>query len=176
MHKLMSTVAAGAVAGFLALGTGFASTGAAAAPAGEDQTRVAVKPSLARTLTAADISATPINGADAGAFRGTVALRFDISGTPGAVIRHSGGVVLTSHAARLSLRRLWVDTRKGEVTALVNGTDRVRVFTVEAPSRRPKLGQLRLNLTGVAANALNATFGTDLDRQDTFGFASVLDR
>lgn len=171
MKRFISTVAATAL---LTVGAGVTAGGAQAGESDDDFTRVALRPAVAKALTANDITATPINGAQAKAFRGTVALEFDITGTPGPVIRHSGGVVLKSHTGRLSLRRLWVNTNKGTVTALVNGSDRLKVFRLKAPSQRPKLGQLRLQLTPVAAGALNATFGTDFERKDTFGFASVI--
>lgn len=105
-----------------------------------------------------------------------MAVNFPISGTAqgGDRVKHTGGIALRDGHERITLRRFWIDLDRGRLSGLVNGSDRVDLFTLKIPSRRPALGQVRLNLTGAAARAVNQTFGVKaFARGDTFGFASV---
>lgn len=172
--KLFSGLAASAA---MVVATGLVAPAAANADAaaGPPRTRVAVAPKVVKVLTAAHISAQPINTAKAFAFRGTVAFRFPITGTnqAGTYIRHSGGVRLESEHAWISLRRFQIDLGKGKVSAIVNQTSRVNVFTL-GMHPNPRLGDVRLKLTGPAARALNQTFGVHaFAKGATFGFAAV---
>lgn len=141
----------------------------------DPRTRVAVAPKVVKLLTGAHISAVPVGDAKAFPFRGTVAFRFPITGTnpSGTYIRHSGGVRLVSDDAWIALRRFQIDLGKGKVSAIVNQTSRVNVFIL-GNNPNPRLGDVRLKLTGPAARALNQTFGVHaFKKQGTFGFASV---
>jgi hypothetical protein len=152
-----------------------ASVDAATAAAGPPRTRVAVAPKVVKLLTAAHISAAPIGDAKAFAFRGTVAFRFPVTGTnpAGTKIRHSGGVRLSSDHDSIALRRFRIDLGAGSVSAIVNRTSRVDVFTL-GMHPNPDLGDVRLKLTGPAARALNQTFGVHAFKKGgTFGFAAV---
>lgn len=172
--KLIASVAA---AGSMVLATGLVAPATAnqtSAP-GDPRTRVAVAPKVVKLLTAAHITAKPVGTAKAFAFRGTIALRFPVTGTnrAGDKIRHSGGVRLSTGHEAISLRRFHIDLGTGKVSADVNGTTRVNVFTL-GMNPNPDLGDVRLKLTGPAARALNQTFGVHaFAKGGTFGFAAV---
>jgi hypothetical protein len=152
-----------------------ATASTAAAAKGEPRTRVAVAPKVVKLLTAANITPSTIGAATAFPFRGTLALRFPVTSVnqAGDVIRHEGGLRLASGHDSIALTRFWIDLGDGTVSAKVNGTARVDVFTL-GMHPNPRLGDVRLKLTGPAARALNATFGVHaFAKGGTFGFAAV---
>ena len=162
-------VSMGLVAGGLS-----ATSATAADKADKGFTRVAISPAVVKLVTSAGISVSPIGEASAFSYRGTVALRFPIKGVSGGVrIKHTGGVLLSSDSSRLALKRFRINTNLGTVSALVNNAIRVSVFTL-AKSHRPKLGNVRLDLTTKGAKALNNFFLPDaFSGGDTFGYARV---
>jgi len=140
------------------------------------RTRVVVAPPVAKLLASAHITPSTVGAASAFAFHGTLAVRFPITGTnpAGDVIRHAGGLRLTSSSASIVLSRFRIDLDAGRVSALVNSGARVNVFILGVHPN-PALGDVRLKLTGPAARALNTTFGVKaFPKGATFGFASVL--
>lgn len=170
----------GLIAGAAVLATGFvapstANAGSAASGAADARTRVAVRPAVVDLLASAHIMAGPVGDATAFPFRGTVAFRFPVTGTnnAGDVVRHSGGVRLSSGHDEIALRRFRIDLGTSKVSAQVNRAGRVTVFTLGSHPN-PDLGDVRLKLTGPAARALNSTFGVKaFAKGATFGFASV---
>jgi hypothetical protein len=145
----------------------------------EGTTRVAVAPAVVWKLDRLGLEAAPTKNSTAVPFRGTVAFRFPITAVErdGNIIRHAGGVRVSSSRDSIALKRFTIKLRTGKVSAvvLVNG-DRVArtdVFNIR-PSGRPALGDVRLTLTHVAARAIDSTFGAPaFQANDTFGFATV---
>jgi hypothetical protein len=145
----------------------------------EGTTRVAVAPAVVRKLDRLGLEAAPTKYSTAVPFKGTVAFRFPITAVEknGNVIKHAGGVRISSSRDSIALKRFTIKLRKGKVGAvvLVNGArvGRTDVFNIR-PSGRPALGDVRLTLTRVAARAVNSTFGAPaFEANDTFGFATV---
>lgn len=154
----------------------------ASAEAREGTTRVAVAPAVVRKLDRLGLAATPTKGADAISYEGTVAFRFPITdiANRGKTIKHVGGVKISSGHEYITVKRFTIKLRQGKVAATVvaNGdtVGRVDVFNLRG-SNRPRLGDVRLTLTGPAARAINQTFGAPaFDRNDNFGFATVITR
>lgn len=174
MHPTRLIAGLAVAAGVLATGLVAPASASTSAAAAEPRTRVAVAPAVVDLLTSAHIAASPVGHAKAFAFRGTVALRFPVTGTndAGDVVRHSGGVRLASDDASIALRRFRIDLGEGTVSAMVNRAGRVDVFTLGMHGNR--LGDVRLKLTKAAADALNTTFGVKaFGKGATLGFASV---
>lgn len=169
-----------AVAATAALAAGGAllapSTAQAVPGQGSDHTRVVLKQSVASNFLARDIEAIGFGRTAVYLHKSSIAIHFNETGQRHGILRHNGGVVLKNDHGRVALRRLWINTNKHRVTAVVSGGDRLRVFTIKDPSHRPQLGRLRLNLTRKAARLLNTEFGTGFDRGDTLAYASAYGR
>ena len=154
---------------------------AQAAPARDRDgtTRVAVAPAVVRKLDRLGLEAAPTKHSTAVPFKGTVAFRFPITAVErnGNVLKHRGGVRVSSPHDSIALKRFTIKLSKGKVGAavVVNGerVGRTEVFNIR-PSGRPGLGDVRLTLTRAAAGAVNSTFGAPaFEASDTFGFATV---
>ena len=161
--------------GLVAAGLGTSVADAAQAREGQGATRVAVAPRVAKIITGAGISASPIAGAKAFPFKGTVAFRFPITGASpdGNRINHSGGVKLAKGHAMLTLSYFRINLRRHYVSAVVNGDARTAVFRVGA-SGRPALGEVRLIFNRTSASAVNQTFGVHVFAAgQNFGYAHV---
>lgn len=165
-------VCLGLVAGGLAATSANATTAAAR---DKGFTRVAIAPAVVDLVSSVGISVSPIGEATAFKYRSTVALRFPIKGMAGggARIKHTGGVRLQTDQAWLALKRFRINLNKGIVSAQANNAIRVKVFSLHK-SHRPKLGNVRLDLTRQGAKALNNFFLPDgFKGGDTFGYARV---
>lgn len=141
-------------------------------------TRVAVAPAVYDLIGSAGITPAPVGGAKAGAFKGTLAAKFPITGyrLRGLSIRHSGGLNLSAGAATITVSNFNIDLARLRVSGTVNGTvgnvGRVDLFKVRFSDRRD-LGAVKLTLTKTAADALNATFGVNAFAENaTFGYAT----
>lgn len=166
------------VASFALVAGGLGTAGANASTSAKSAkgfTRVAVNPPVARLLSSAGITASPIGNATAFGYRNTVAVRLPIKGTAGGGtrIKHGGGIRLQSDMAWLALKRFRINTNQGTVSALANNAVRIKVFNTHK-SNRPELGSVRLDLTAKAAHALNNYFLPDAFHEgDVFGYARV---
>ena len=145
----------------------------------EGTTRVAVAPAVVRKLDRLGLEAAPTKYATAVPFEGTVAFRFPVTAVEsnGKIIKHRGGVRVSSPDDSIALKRFTIKLRQNKVGAavVVNGerVGRAEVFNIR-PSGRPALGDVRLTLTHAAARAVNSTFGAPaFDASDTFGFATI---
>ncbi|GAA3541238.1 hypothetical protein [Aeromicrobium flavum] len=141
-------------------------------------TQVAVAPAVYELIGSAGITPAPTGGAKAGAFKGTLAAKFPITGysLKGLRIKHSGGLNLSAGAATITVSDFNIDLARLRVSGNVNGTvgnvGRVDLFKVRLSDRRD-LGAVKLTLTKTAADALNATFGVDAFAENaTFGYAT----
>lgn len=141
-------------------------------------TQVAVAPAVYELIGSAGITPAPVQGAKAGAFKGTLAAKFPITGykLKGLQIRHSGGLNLSAGASTITVSDFNIDLARLRVSGNVSGTvgnvGRVDLFKVRASDRRD-LGAVKLTLTATAAGALNATFGVDAFTENaTFGYAT----
>ena len=148
-------------------------------PDREGTTRVAVAPAVVRKLDRLNLEAAPTGHATAVPFRGTVAFRFPVEAVErnGNVIKHRGGVRVSSAHDSIALKRFTIKLGRGKVGAAVvvdgDRVGRAEVFNIR-PSGRPALGDVRLTLTHAAARAVNSTFGAPaFETGDTFGFATV---
>jgi hypothetical protein len=126
-------------------------TPATAAPTKKGQTVVTLDPGLAAALTGLGVSVgvvRPAYGKDGG-------VAFPIVGNPSrGVVKHVGGLSLSAGDTVVTLTNYWIDG--AVVTGVVNGGDRLPLFDVTAPG-----GVVTLDLTDVAAGALDGIFGTD---------------
>lgn len=177
MKQLIRKMAAAATTVVVGVaGAGAAADAAAPAADRKPNTQVALRPMVADALGDLRVHVRPFNGAKAYHFRGTVAVNFEISGTGkgGDRIKHTGGIALRKGHDRITLRRFWIDLDRNRLSGLVDGQVRADLFRLIVPSKRPKLGDVRLRLTRPAANAINQTFGVHaFSGGDTFGFATV---
>ena len=155
-----------------------ASAGSPAGRHGTGYTQVTVAPAVYELVAAAGITPSAIAPAVAFPTSGTLAARFPITGftARNLTIRHSGGITLAAGAASISLARFDIELARLRVTGAVSGSavnaPRAPLFRLRASDRRD-LGLVRLTLTGVAAGALNATFGVSaFEAGDTFGYAT----
>ncbi|MGI8434662.1 MAG: hypothetical protein ACR2LE_08005 [Nocardioidaceae bacterium] len=166
-------VSLGLVVGGLGAADASAPASQAAKASDKGFTRVAISPAVVGLVTSAGITASPIGGATAFGYRSTVAFRFPIKSVHHNRISHTGGLRLQSDQAWLALKRFRINLNQGTVSALANNAIRIPVFTT-AKSHRPKLGNVRLDLTTQAAKALNNFFLPDaFHGGDTFGYARV---
>lgn len=142
-------------------------------------TRVAVAPAVYDLIAGAGITPSPTGGAKAGAYKGTIAAKFPITGYSlrGLRIKHKGGLNLSAgSSATITVSDFNIDLARLRVSGKVNGTvgnvGRVDLFKVRASDRRD-LGAVKLTLTKTAADALNATFGVNAFAENaTFGYAT----
>ncbi|MCL3838916.1 hypothetical protein [Aeromicrobium duanguangcaii] len=141
-------------------------------------TQVVVAPAVNDLIGSAGITPAPVQGAKAGAFKGTLAAKFPITGYSlrGIRIKHSGGLNLSAGASTITVSNFNIDLARLRVSGNVNGTvgnvGRVDLFKVRASDRRD-LGLVKLTLTKTAADALNATFGVNAFAENaTFGYAT----
>jgi hypothetical protein len=127
----------------------------------------------ARALAAADVSIAPLAPSRA---RGT-RVSFPITGgsidprTAAGVVRHSGGLAISSHGTTVRLRNFSVDTRRATLTASV-GNSTLQAIDLDTRNasvvRRGSGGldtylvRVRAKLSAGGAAALNAAFGTDM--------------
>jgi len=184
MRISMSRVAkAGGVAvASLALAVPAATTATAQNDAASSMgnTRVAINPPVYRLLADSGIMVRPRGMATAAPFRNTVAAKFPIYDirNGGKLILHKGGLKFYTHDVDINTGRFRISLVKNHVTGAVSGSEvghvgRVVLFKL-AKSHRPRLGDVKLTLTRVAAGAFNATFGVKaFSKGDNFGFASV---
>ena len=136
-----------------------------------------------RLLNGAGIKVAPTGAATARPYRHTVAASFPITKIQDhqMVFLHKGGLRFSAGAASITTARFTVSVPKLRVTGLVSGSKvgrvgRVALFTLHRTDR-PRLGDAKLELTGAAAKAFNATFGVKaFSRGDTFGYATVSPR
>jgi len=141
-----------------------ASAPASAAPTTKGQTVVTLDSGLAAALTGLGVQVgvvRPAYGKGSG-------VAFPIVGNPArGVIKHVGGLTLSAGSTTVSLTNYWIDG--AVITGVVNGGDRLPLFDITAPG-----GVVTLDLTDVAAGALNATFGvTALSGSTKVGTAVV---
>ncbi|MBA4609581.1 hypothetical protein H1W00_13930 [Aeromicrobium sp. Marseille-Q0843] len=141
-------------------------------------TRVAVAPAVYELIGSAGITPAPVQGAKAGAYKGTLAAKFPITGysLKGLRIKHSGGLNLSAGASTITVSDFNIDLARLRVSGNVSGTvgnvGRVDLFKIRKSDRRD-LGAVKLTLTDTAAGALNATFGVNAFAEDaTFGYAT----
>jgi hypothetical protein len=137
---------------------------ASAAPTTKGQTVVTLDSGFAAALTDLDVHVgvvKPAYGKDSG-------VAFPIVGNSArGVIKHVGGLSLSAGGTTVSLTNFWIDG--AVITGIVNGGDRVPLFDITAPG-----GVVTLDLTDVAAGALNAAFGvTALSGSTTVGTAVI---
>jgi hypothetical protein len=153
------------------------------AAATHGNTRVAIARPVYKLLGSAGITVEPTGAATARAFRGTVAAKFPITKIRQhqQLFLHKGGLRFSTGDVSIRTRRFTVSTAKHRVTGLVNGSEignagRVVLFTLHATDR-PRLGDVKLELTRGAARALDVTFGVHaFSKGDTFGYATVRPR
>ena len=124
---------------------------ASAAPTKKGQTVVTLDAGLAGALAGLGVDVgvvAPAYGKDGG-------VAFPIVGNPSrGVVKHVGGLSLSAGDTVVTLTNYWIDG--AVVTGVVNGGDRLPLFDVTAPG-----GVVTLDLTDVAAGALDGIFGTD---------------
>lgn len=171
----LSAASLGLVVGGLGAADASAPASQAAKASDKGFTRVAIAPAVVDLVTSAGIAVSPIGEATAFSYRSTVALRFPISRFAGGGTRilHTGGVRFKSADAWVALKRFRINLNKGNVSALANNAIRIDVFNTHK-SHRPKLGNVRLDLTTQGAKALNNFFKPDaFHGGDTFGYARV---
>ncbi len=122
---------------------------ASAAPTTKGQTVVTLDGGLAAALTGLGVQVgvvKPAYGKGSG-------VAFPIVGNPArGDIKHVGGLTLSAGSTTVSLTNYRIDG--AVITGIVNGGDRVPLFDITAPG-----GVITLDLTDVAAGALNAAFG-----------------
>jgi hypothetical protein len=143
-------------------------------------TRVAIAPPVYKLLTSSGIQVAPRGAATAAPFRNTVAATFPITKIRHhqKVFLHKGGLRFSAGNVSINVGRFTVSTITNRVTGRVSGSEvgdagRVALFRIKA-TNRPRLGDVKLNLTKVAAHAINATFGVHaFSKGDTFGYATV---
>lgn len=155
-----------ALAGLAVAAAAFVSVAApaSAAPTTKGQTVVTLDSGFAAALTSLGVRVgvvQPAYGKGSG-------VAFPIVGNPSrGVIKHVGGLTLTAGGTTVSLTNYWI--QRGVITGVVNGGDRLPLFDVTAPG-----GVVTLDLTDVAAGALNATFGIqDLSGKTKVGTAVI---
>lgn len=140
-----------ALAGLAVAAAAFVSVAApaSAAPTTKGQTVVTLDGGFAAALTDLGVRVgvvQPAYGKGSG-------VAFPIVGNPSrGVIKHVGGLTLTAGGTTVSLTNYWI--QRGVISGVVNGGDRLPLFDVTAAPG----GVVALDLTGVAAGALNATF------------------
>ena len=137
---------------------------ATAAPTRKGQTVVTLDAGLATALTGLGVDVgvvRPAYGKDGG-------VAFPIVGNPSrGPVKHVGGLTLSAGDTVVSLTNYWIDG--AVLSGVVNGGDRVPLFDITAPG-----GVVRLDLTDVAAGALNAAFGVSaLSGSTVVGTADV---
>jgi hypothetical protein len=137
---------------------------ASAAPTTKGQTVVTLDGGFSAALTDLDVQVgvvKPAYGKGSG-------VAFPIVGNPArGVIKHVGGLSLSAGSTTVSLTNFWIDG--AVITGIVNGGDRIPLFDITAPA-----GVVTLDLTDVAAGALNAAFGVAaLSGSTTVGTAVV---
>ncbi len=124
---------------------------ATAAPTAKGQTVVTLDAGLAGALAGLGVDVgvvRPAYGKDGG-------VAFPIVGNPArGTVKHVGGLSLSAGDTVVTLTNYWIDG--AVVTGVVNGGDRLPLFDVTAPG-----GVVTLDLTDVAAGALDDIFGTD---------------
>ena len=140
---------------------------ASAAPTTKGQTVVTVDGGLAGALMGLGVEVgvvKPAYGKGSG-------VAFPIVGNSArGVIKHVGGLTLFDGRTTVSLTNYWIDG--AVITGIVNGGDRVPLFDVTAPG-----GVITLDLTDIAAGALNAAFGvTALSGSTKVGTATIQTR
>jgi hypothetical protein len=146
-------------------------------------TRVVVAKPVTKLLTGAGIKVAPTGAATARPYRHTVAASFPIRKIRDhkMVFLHRGGLRFSGGGASITTARFTVSLPKLRVTGRVSGSKlgqvgRVVLFTLHKTDR-PRLGDAKLELTGTAAKAFNATFGVKaFSKGDTFGYATVSPR
>ena len=121
---------------------------ASAAPTAKGQTVVTLDSGLAAALTGLGVQVGVVRPA-----YGTAAgVAFPIVGNPArGPVKHVGGLSLSAGTTTVNLTNYWIDG--SVITGVVNGGDRVPLFDITTPG-----GVLTLDLTDVAAGALNAAF------------------
>ena len=124
-------------------------TPASAAPTTKGQTVVTLDSGFAAALAGLGVQVgvvKPAYGKGSG-------VAFPIVGNSArGVIKHVGGLTLTAGTTTVSLTNYWIEG--AVITGVVNGGDRVPLFDITAPG-----GVITLDLTDVAAGALNTAFG-----------------
>jgi len=122
---------------------------ASAAPTKKGQTVVTLDAGFAAALAGLGVDVgvvRPAYGKDGG-------VAFPIVGNPArGTIKHVGGLSLSAGDTVVTLTNFWIDG--AVITGVVNGGDRLPLFDITAPG-----GVVTLDLTDVAAGALNAVFG-----------------
>lgn len=182
-HSFLRSAQAGAVALAtlaLAVPSALPATAQNLAAPHHGHTRVAIAPPLAKLLRGAGIQVAPRGAATAATFRNTVAAKFPITSIRKhqLVFTHKGGLRFSAGKVSISTGRFRVSLIKNRVSGRVTGSKvgdagRVVLFTWHK-TNRPKLGDVRLELTKGAAGAFDATLDvTAFSKGDTFGYASV---
>ena len=124
---------------------------ATAAPTKKGQTVVTLDAGLATALTGLGVDVgvvRPAYGKDGG-------VAFPIVGNPSSgIVKHVGGLSLSAGDTVVTLTNYWIDG--SVITGVVNGGDRLPLFDVTASG-----GVVTLDLTDIAAAALDGIFGTD---------------
>jgi hypothetical protein len=145
------------------------------------KTVVTTAPGIVEALTSSGITATVTEpGAARVATEPFTAVKATFPITGGAasidplagVVLHQGGIVFTNTSTHQALKisNFAINLANGNLTANVNDTStRVPVFTVDAAASQVQikgnyvlLTNVKLNLTPVAAAALNSSLGTEL--------------
>ena len=122
---------------------------ASAAPTKKGQTVVTLDSGFAAALTSLGVQVGAVNPA----YGKGSGVAFPIVGNPArGVIKHVGGLTLAAGDTTVSLTNYWIDG--AVITGVVNGSDRLPLFDITTPG-----GVVTLDLTDVAAGALNAAFG-----------------
>lgn len=145
-----------------------AAASAASAPLAGGSTTLALNKSVAKALGGAGVAVKPLKPAKAGkagiAFPVTGG-GFDVGAVRGTV-RHSGGLRLTGGGSRLDLRKFTIKVGKKASLSAVVGGSRVRILNLDLSGAKLgrqdlayRIARVQGKLTGVAAKAINATFG-----------------
>lgn len=179
MRKNLARALFTALAGLLVVGLAAPAQAAEPSPKSSGSTKVVIDPAVATLITSAGITPTPTAPATAGAFKGTVAATFPITGYrfSNLTITHSGGLTFKAGSKSITVGNFDIELAKLRVTGTAKGSaigdaSRVPLFTI-APSSRYDLGLVGLKLTDTAAGALNTTFGVKAFKAgDTFGYAT----
>jgi hypothetical protein len=181
--RLAVTGAAAVAALSLTVPAAPASTAYDSAVQSSGHTRVVIAKPVNRLLNEAGIKVAPTGAATARPYRHTVAAFFPITKIRNSmkVFLHKGGLRFSAGDVSIKTARFTVSLPKLRVTGRVTGSEvgrvgRVVLFTIHRTDR-PRLGDVKLELTKPAAQAFNTTFSVKaFSKGDTFGYATVSPR
>lgn len=151
---------------FAALGPARAEAAPKALASGD--TTLALKKSVGKALSKAGVAVKPLKPAKAT----KTGVRFPVTGgslnaaTARGTIRHSGGLRLKAGGTKLDLRNFTIKVAKKATLSAKVGKGRVTILNLDLSKAKIgrdqlayRIANVRAVLTGVAAKAINATFG-----------------